>query len=256
MVLLKRFQAYWPYWRRFGFRGRTIAQKLFPSDSPPVGTLGSVRLPWFYIPLIFRHGTVDASVFCEIFVECIYETKLPFSPKTIVDAGANVGFSALFFHKMYPTAEIVALEAEESNFALLKKNVLAYPKIRPLNAALWYKDGNVSLMNDQSTHSTFRFHDGLSEKNIVPALCPRSIMDEMNWSKIDLFKINIEGGERDLFGHEPLDWIPKVNAFAMDLHDRFLPGCSEVVNNVLVPAGFDHRFLGEIHLFLRATYPK
>ena len=55
---------------------------------------------------------------------------LPFTPKTIVDAGANIGMASIFYSHRYPAAKIIALEAEGSNFAALCKNVEPYQNIK------------------------------------------------------------------------------------------------------------------------------
>jgi FkbM family methyltransferase len=250
--LLHRLRNAFPYWNQFGFKGRAIARTLFPQNPPAQGELGTLRLPGLPRPLRFRYRTMDNSVFSQVFIDRVYDAKLPFAPKTIIDAGANVGLSALFLHRKYPDATIVALEAEESNFKLLQENVQGYPSIYPLQAALWYQDGWLSLQDESATHSSFRFSADAGGKMRVPALCPHSIMQKYHWAQIDLFKINIEGGEKELFGHEPSDWIPQVQVFMMDLHDRLLPGCSETVMQALVPTGFTHTPIGELHLFTRA----
>ncbi len=51
------------------------------------------------------------------------------SPETIVDAGANIGVTSIYFANRYPGAKIFAVEAEASNFAMLVKNTQAYPSI-------------------------------------------------------------------------------------------------------------------------------
>jgi hypothetical protein len=49
----------------------------------------------------------------------------------IVDAGANVGCSSLFFADAYPSAEVVALEPDPATFAVLCANVSDQPRIHP-----------------------------------------------------------------------------------------------------------------------------
>jgi FkbM family methyltransferase len=47
------------------------------------------------------------------------DNPLPF----IIDAGAQIGMSTLYFKKQYPGAEIVAIEPNTINFKLLEENI-------------------------------------------------------------------------------------------------------------------------------------
>ena len=248
---MDRIRNYWPYWKRFGLQGRVVAQTLFPNHIPARGSLGEVSVPRLKSKVSFRYGTSDASVFTQVFVDRCYQAKLPHVPSRIIDAGANVGYSALYYAREYPTAEIVALEAEESNYKLAQMNLSSYTNVHPMFAALWYEDGTVSLESSDSTHSSFRFDSKDDGTHTVPSISPNTILKKMGWSEIDLFKVNIEGGEKSLFENEPLDWVPKVRTFVMDLHDRFLPGCSNAVENALKPWNFKHESVGELHMYSR-----
>jgi FkbM family methyltransferase len=54
------------------------------------------------------------------------------------------------------------------------------------------------------------------------------ILTLTNWDRIDLLKLDIEGAEFALFGSQKTNWLSKVGAIAIELHDRFQPGCSRV----------------------------
>jgi FkbM family methyltransferase len=55
----------------------------------------------------------------------------------IIDAGANIGLSALFFANKYPDAKIFAIEPEETNYKLLELNTKPYNNVCLIKAALW-----------------------------------------------------------------------------------------------------------------------
>lgn len=48
-------------------------------------------------------------------------TRYVADPKLIIDAGANVGYSSVYFAKMYPRAKAIAFEVEQSNFDMLTR---------------------------------------------------------------------------------------------------------------------------------------
>src|SRR5438477_12484313 len=99
---------------------------------PGARFLFRLRTPALKHPVYLRFGTTDAWVFKEVLLDSEYDFLPPISPKVIVDAGANIGLSSIFFANKFPEATIYALEPEESNFQLLEKNASAYPRIRPL----------------------------------------------------------------------------------------------------------------------------
>ena len=98
----------------------------------------SIQLPRFLNPIFFRRTTSDFEVFRDIFVYEQYRFDWPFSCKTILDAGANTGFSAIYFAHLFPHATILALEPEDSNFVTLQKNTANYPNIHTVKKALWH----------------------------------------------------------------------------------------------------------------------
>jgi hypothetical protein len=54
---------------------------------------------------------------------------------TVVDCGANVGCSVIWFANEYPGAEIVAVEPDLANFELLNQNVADLDNVRTIRAA-------------------------------------------------------------------------------------------------------------------------
>jgi FkbM family methyltransferase len=62
---------------------------------------------------------------------------LNFEPQIIIDGGAYVGFSSIYFALKYPKAKIFAVEPEEGNFRLLSSQTSSISNIIPINKGLW-----------------------------------------------------------------------------------------------------------------------
>ncbi len=45
------------------------------------------------------------------------------SSSLIIDAGANIGGSAVFFNKVIPKSKLVCIEPDPGNFSILKRNL-------------------------------------------------------------------------------------------------------------------------------------
>ena len=215
------------YRRVFGPSGIWIFLKTRLSPRP-----AEVRmvLSDFPHPIRFRLKSSDLPTYEKIFRKADYELNISKEPKVIVDAGANVGFASLFFAKKYPAARIIAIEPERSNFEILKENVASYPNITPLRCAIWKDNSTIDLVDPGIGHWGFQAQDpgngkssALVEK--VPAITLDKCMTDHGINYIDILKVDIEGGEKEVFEHAA-NWIGKVGVIMIELHDRMKIGCS------------------------------
>ncbi len=210
----------------------------------------AVHPPGIRNPIHIRVRTSDEAVYAEILLQGGYAFDLPFSPRTIFDVGANIGLASIYFAHRYPQAKIVAIEAEPSNFALLARNVRPYPAIIPVHAALWNRDGKISVSDPDPASGIagkwgFITHEGSGDQ--VRAVTMRTLMKEHHMPSVDLLKIDIEGAEKEVF--EACDWMHNVRSMMIELHDRFKPGCSQAVS--AVTEGFAKLQRGETTLYVR-----
>jgi FkbM family methyltransferase len=212
----------------------------------------TVHPPGIQEPLHIRTQTSDESAYEQILLHSQYAFDLPFSPKTIVDAGANIGMASIYFAHTYPEAKVIAIEAEASNFAVLARNVRPFPTIIPIHAALWNRDGAICVSEpDPATGRNgkwgFVTREGAGVN--VRAITMGTLMKEMRMQAIDVLKVDIEGAEKEVF--EACDWMGDIRCLMIELHDRFKPGCNEAVNSAA--QGFSKLQRGDTTLYLRAS---
>jgi FkbM family methyltransferase len=195
---------------------------------------------------------IDTSDFCAyrdilIFRTKSYDPEIPgFSPTTIVDAGAHIGMASVLFALKYPSAKIIAIEPEHSNFAALIRNTSPYKNIIPVQAALWREDGQVTL-GPSNAHPKGAFRIDENGQQSVRAITMDTMMRETGIDSIDLLKVDIEGAEIEMF--ESCAWIRNVQIAAIELHERVRPGCSAAVTNAACDFRCDQR--GEITFLAR-----
>jgi len=175
-------------------------------------------------------------------------------PKVIIDAGAHIGLASIYFANKYPEAKIIAIEPEENNFALLKANVAQYKMIIPVQAALWSQRKEVSLVDPVGGNWGFmaeeRTISGISSgkyRHGITATTVEKVVYDHGLDKIDLFKIDIEGAEKEVF-RDSSAWIEKVDAIIIELHEHLQPGCSRSFYNG--SNGFDNEWLQGENIFL------
>ena len=214
------------YSRSFGWRGVEFALKTRSLDEP-------VEVEVFCPPagrsVTLRLGTSDLATYEKIFADREYFFEPVIAPKVILDAGANIGLASLFFAARFPEARIIAIEPEDSNFALLVKNTAAFPRIVPIQAALWGEDTSVKVVDPGLDKWGFQARDAgdvgaAGVCHSVAGMTVDRIMREQGLDYIDILKMDIEGGEIEVFNGGG-DWLDKVGLLIAELHERYRPGC-------------------------------
>lgn len=197
-------------------------------------------------PFYFREASSDESVVQQIFVNEDYSLRrlamhgqisefvtaklLSGLRPLIIDLGANIGASAMYFALSYPNSKVIAVEPDPGNFELLSKNMHAFDCI-PVKAAVASEKGYVKLCDPGYGHWGFRTEvdtDGEIETVTVPELVSK-------YGGEGFFpfivKIDIEGAEAELFSSNS-EWVDFFPVLIIELHDWLLAG-SNSSNNFL-----------------------
>jgi FkbM family methyltransferase len=190
-------------------------------------------------PFYLRRKTSDEAVVRQIFVNREYDfTRLRRAAELtdlvkrgaasgrhplIVDAGANVGATALYFAMMVPTARVVAIEPEPENFRLLGKNVAGLD-VETVHGAIASAAGHARLIDPGEGHWGYRIENASDgEAGSVPLVTINAIFSANSARYFPLIvKIDIEGGERDLFSANT-EWLARTPLVIIELQDWLLP---------------------------------
>jgi len=197
------------------------------------------RLPELQHPIHLRLGGSDLAVFEQVFVTKQYDiVRTGSAPNTIVDAGANIGMSSLYFHLLFPDAKIWAIEPDRDNFELLAENCGPYKNITCLLAGLAATECTLTISNKTSA-SPWALRTTPAESSTdslaVPGLTLSTILRQFGLQRIDLLKLDIEGAEREIFECSDLSWLDHVGAIAIELHDYLTPGCARAFFSAVTP---------------------
>lgn len=140
---------------------------------------------------------IDLLVVREIFLEAEYRLPAGTKPRAILDLGANIGVSALFFRAVYPDAVVLAVEPDPAQFARLERNAAGDPMIRPIAGAATVASGPVTFYQAaQGWLSGLERPAQISATEItVPGLSIPEILARGGVDRVDLVKLDIEGGE-------------------------------------------------------------
>lgn len=179
-------------------------------------------------PIILQlRDDVDDSVACEIFKHREYrraEGAIHEAKAAIVDAGAHAGFFTIYCRALNPNVMIYALEPEAENFGTMLKNfgLNSMINVEPLQFALSDKSGTADLLisDDSHNHSLEKvgmFSGGKSVK--VKTLSLSGLAEKFMLKKIDLVKMDIEGGEFDVILKLSDKDFSIVNYFVLEYHN-------------------------------------
>jgi FkbM family methyltransferase len=140
----------------------------------------------------------------------------------ILDGGANIGASVVWFAAAYPHSHVIAIEPEQGNCELLKKNChgLDYSLIR---GGLGAREGTLFVQDPGISDWGFRL--GASGDYAVPVVCARDLVEKAaaDDRRVPFIaKIDIEGGEQELFS-ERVEWVGRFPVVIIELHDWLFP---------------------------------
>lgn len=191
-----------------------------------------------------RPATTDMDVYNEIFIRKeldIYYEK----PEYIIDAGAHIGFTAIWLSNYNSTAKLIAIEPEKTNFDILLKNTKNYPNITCIKAALWSHSSIVEIKNKNADNWNYIVEEiNNKNTNAIQALSIPILLKMFKWGKIDLLKMDIEGSEIEVL-NKSNEWINSVKTIFIELHDRFRPGCETALLNAIKQYSFVIETIGE-----------
>lgn len=163
--------------------------------SPQTAISAHIRLYGRTLPIYFRQFC-DFCVFEEIFIKEEYKKVKNPGRLPIIDAGANVGFTALYFAFRFPDIPIYAFEPDPGAFRLLCLNTQTFPQIQPIAAALGDADGMATFYSVPGSAMSSSFvHRDRGEAVSVTVRSLSSWMREQSIAEAGVLKIDVEGFE-------------------------------------------------------------
>lgn len=199
-----------------------------------------------------RRNDSDLRVFKQIFIEEVYNF-LPsnFKVEVIIDAGANVGYSAYWFKEKFPNSMVIAIEPESNNFSMLEKNVKNLHNVFTIKKGVWNTNTKLTLSNPDNLSWAFVTTESTSNNIMheIDTITVNEILSKYDIKFIDIFKIDIEGSEMELFSANN-EWIHKVKYFMIETHERLRPGVVKVIDGLLLSSGFQKFQTKELDIYL------
>lgn len=173
--------------RRLSREGRELNRIL----RYPRFTEGSTKI--FGAPFTYTDSISFITTYEEIFFSEIYKFNPTEGKNIIVDCGANMGVSLVYFSKNYPTHTIIAFEPDKKLYAVASKNIksLGLTNVELINKAVWDKEEQLSFFSDGGMGGRVNENfEGIASVTIDTVPLKNYISN-----KVDFLKIDIEGAE-------------------------------------------------------------
>ena len=136
----------------------------------------------------------------EIFNHQVYHFKTEKKQPIILDVGANIGLSSLYFKELYPLCTIVALEPDPDNFKLLTAN-LRDEDVKLVQVAASNCKGKMPFFTNADSDYTLPvsslYKNEFSNQKIEVEVIDFAEMVN-SFEEIDLCKIDVEGEESNI----------------------------------------------------------
>lgn len=178
-----------------------------------------------------RKNSSDLHVFEQVFLHREYESLImvakdnKINVHSIVDAGANIGLTSLFFLHHFPEAKIISIEPDPENYEMLKKNTQEFGKrIVCLQMALWDKEDVLEITDEfgdgRSWAKSVR-KSKLQSANLVKSITVSQLISDQSLSQIDIFKMDIEGAEEVIFAQDnDVSFLRNIKIIGLEIHDQ------------------------------------
>lgn len=151
----------------------------------------------------------------EIFTEGIYEFKAGKPDPYILDCGANIGLSVLYFKMLYPAARILVFEPDPQIFKALQTNVATFglSQVDLRQAAVWVENGAIDFKVEGGFSG--RIQQGVAGTVRVPACRLRDVLCE----NVEFLKLDIEGAEMEVV-RDCADRLDRVERMFVEYHSE------------------------------------
>ena len=174
-----------------------------------------------------RAHTRDIDVYYQIFItreyRCLDHVA---SAELVIDCGANVGYSAVYFLERYPHAKLIAVEPDADNFAMLQRNTEPFrQRVTLINGGVWSKSTGLVISNPNADSWGFSVREVRpGELTTVEAVDIPSLIYKSGCDRVSILKVDIEGSEAEVF--KQAAWLEKVDRLVIELHG---PTCEQTV---------------------------
>lgn len=147
-------------------------------------------------PFKFHDGASFVATYKELFMDKIYQFNPSGRAQTILDCGANMGLSVLYFAQNYPHHQIIAFEPDEAIFKILQENVNTFllKNVKLYKKGVWTRAEDLPFFTDGGMGG--RINEEYSDQK--PVIIETVPLLDFLTEDVDFLKLDIEGAEDEV----------------------------------------------------------
>jgi FkbM family methyltransferase len=153
-----------------------------------------LRLGEAPVDLWFSDGA-ELAVIWSIFIAGEYAALDVADARTIIDLGANIGVTTLWFRSLNPYARIVSVEPDPVTFEKLRLNLARDPLVKCVNAAITPESGPVAFASARKSWESRVGSASSAVTGEVRGITLDDLVASEGIDAIDILKVDIEGME-------------------------------------------------------------
>ena len=185
------------------------------------------------VALTYRLNRGDVLTLREVWIDEVYRLPAGVTARGLVDLGANIGLTSVWFAARHGCSQIVAVEPLAENVVLLRRNLeMNGLAATVLQCAVGAAAGEARFAPAQEPNSGQLSAEGVPVAVLaMPTVLAQFAPDTSG----HVLKVDIEGAERELFASD-LSWLSRVDTILLEIHP---PAADpEAISAVLDEAGF------------------
>jgi FkbM family methyltransferase len=198
--------------------------------------------------ILLRPNTSDLETFEQTFLAANYNVRrLPryqdilaeyksLREPLILDLGANIGLTSLYFQISWPKARIIAVEPDIGNVRLLRRNAT---RAVILHAAIASEMCRAAISNPEAPAWAYRTKQ--ADDGTIEGITVAEILAANATCQPFICKIDIEGAETDLFSKNT-QWVSLFPIIIIEPHDWLFCRQATARNFLRAISGLDRDF--------------
>ena len=171
----------------------------------------------------------------EIWERKLYYFQAETESPLIIDGGANIGVSAIFFKRLFPRSRVLAFEPDPNIFKVLARNCAQFglEDVELFCEALWSSGGELAFKPEAEVAGRVDLN-GNGQGIKVSARRLRDLLDR----DVDMLKLDIEGSETEVLRDCAAELYHVRNLFVEYHSYRNQPQTLDEIIGILKASGF------------------
>jgi FkbM family methyltransferase len=199
-----------------------------------------------FLKIYLRPFSSDLQVYSQVITQKSYQPVIEIynqifktQPAQMIDLGANIGLTSIYFAKKYENLSITAVEPFKENAEIAELNMRTnnLKNFKILQGGVWNKITNLSLKRGFRDGKEWGINLAEDSYGKIKGYCLNQLLDQY-YHPIDFLKIDIEGAEEKLFADQiyAAEFLKKIKCLAMEIHDEF--NCRNTIYEILKENNF------------------